>query len=231
MSLTFVSTIKLTCPIAVQILHDRWSWAHPNDPAISDDHVLHRCILHPKHPSSLSHVFTIAVSSAYYREIAAAYTNSWSDASSTQMIIYLSLSCALNVYLTAHIVYVMVYLVWTNETSENRTVRRRIAAMFVQNTLLYLIPTLAFIVLCAQRSLGQNFLFPIMCQIQASLFFFAFVDPADAPLDRVQALSPLLVIMRVAQRRHLDSDGVVVTKDSSSSLNETYPRPMGTLGP
>jgi hypothetical protein len=40
--------------------------------------------------------------------------------------------------------------------------------LFVQSALLYLVPTLIFIVLCAQRSLGQNLLFPILCQIQVS---------------------------------------------------------------
>ena len=40
--------------------------------------------------------------------------------------------------------------------------------MFVQSTLFYLVPTLVFVALCAQRSIGQNLLFPIVCQIQVS---------------------------------------------------------------
>lgn len=120
----------------------------------------------PRLPPALSHTFTIAISITYHQEIAAAYTNSWSGASNAPIITYLSLSCGLNVYLTAHIVF---YMVWTGRAiNATRIMCNRIACMFIQSTLFYLVPTLVFIALCAERSLGQNLLFPIMCQIQAS---------------------------------------------------------------
>ena len=63
----------------------------------------------------------------------------------------------------------MLYLVWTARSlGATQIMCHRIASMFIQSTLFYLVPTLVFIALCAQRSLGQNMLFPIMCQIQAS---------------------------------------------------------------
>ncbi|KAF9652721.1 hypothetical protein BDM02DRAFT_3183406 [Thelephora ganbajun] len=140
---------------------------------------------------------SIAISSVYIGEIAAAYTNSWSDTSNTPIITYLSLSCGLNVYLTAHIALYMVQL--TRKISMSRALCNRIASMFVQSTLFYLIPTLVFIALCAQRDLGQNLLFPTLCQIQP--------------------LSPLLVVMRVAQSRLLDREGAVVTADEILSAS------------
>ena len=109
---------------------------------------------------------SIVISSTYHQEIAAAYTNSWSDASNTSIITYLSLSCGLNVYLTAHIVFNMMQVARNIHTS--RTTCNRIASMFIQSALFYLVPTLVFIALCAQRSFGQNVLFPIVCQIQVS---------------------------------------------------------------
>lgn len=121
---------------------------------------------HPIFSPTLSHISTIVVSSIYNQEIAAAYTNSWSDVSNTPIIAYLSLSCGLNVYLTTHIVLYMARI--TGKISKSRALCNRIASMFVQSTLFYLVPTLVFIALCAQRSLGQNLLFPIICQIQAS---------------------------------------------------------------
>ena len=122
----------------------------------------------PRLPPTLSHTFTIVISTTYHREIAAAYTNSWSGASNAPIIIYLSLSCGLNVYLMAHIVF---YLVWTGRAiNATRIMCNRIACMFLQSTLFYLVPTLVFIALCAEQSLSQNLLFPIVCQIQASFF-------------------------------------------------------------
>ena len=120
----------------------------------------------PNPLSALSHTFTIAVPTIYHQEIAAAYTNSWSDTSNAPIITYLSLSCGLNVYLTAHIVFYMVRA--GHRINTTRIMYNRIACMFVQSTLFYLVPTLVFIALCAEQSLGQNLLFPIVCQIQAS---------------------------------------------------------------
>lgn len=108
-----------------------------------------------------------AVSSTYVPEIAAAYTNHWSNTPSTPSIVYLSLSCGLNAYLTTHIVCCMVQ--FSPKISASRTLCNQIAALFVQSALLYLIPTLILIVLCAHRSLGQSLLFPIVCQIQVRL--------------------------------------------------------------
>ena len=120
----------------------------------------------PNFPPALSHTFTIAISTTYHQEIVAAYTNSWSGSPNAPIIIYLSLSCGLNVYLTAHIA---LYMVWTGRAiNTTRIMCNRIACMFIQSTSFYLVPTLVFIALCAERSLGQNLLFPIMCQIQAS---------------------------------------------------------------
>lgn len=121
---------------------------------------------HPKFSPALSHISAIVVSSIYNQEIAAAYTDSWSDVPNTPIIVYLSLSCGLNVYLTTHIVLHMIRI--TRTISKSRMLCNRIASMFVQSTLFYLVPTLVFIALCAQRSLGQNLFFPIICQIQAS---------------------------------------------------------------
>lgn len=115
---------------------------------------------------AFSHTPMIAVSSAFVEEIAAAYTSTWSNTPSTPVIAYLSLSCGLNVYLTVHIVCHMVQL--TGRRTRSRDLCNRIASMFVQSALLYLVPTLVFVILCAQRSLAQNLLFPIVCQIQAS---------------------------------------------------------------
>lgn len=66
------------------------------------------------------------------------------------------------------------------KVSTSRTLCNRIAALFVQSAFLYLVPTVIFIVLCAQRSLGQNLLFPIVCQIQVSF------DPSPT-LVKIQA--------------------------------------------
>lgn len=118
-------------------------------------------------PPILSYISNIAVSSTYIQDIAAAYTNSWSNAPNIPMIIYLSISCGFNIYLTAHIVCHMVQ--FAPRISTSRALCHRIAALFVQSALLYLIPTFVFIALCAQRSLGQNLLFPILCQLQVSL--------------------------------------------------------------
>ena len=41
---------------------------------------------------------------------------------------------------------------------------------------------------------------------------------ADVPLDHVQSLSPLLVIMRVARHRHLHRDSEMVTADKFLSV-------------
>ena len=120
----------------------------------------------PSIPLALSHISTTVVSSIYNQEIASAYTNSWSDISSTPIIVFLSLSCGLNVYLTIHIVLYMTRI--TRKISRSRALCNRIAFMFVQSALFYLAPTLVFIALCAQRNLGQNLLFPIIFQIQAS---------------------------------------------------------------
>ena len=117
-------------------------------------------------PPALSHTFTIAVSTTYHQEIAAAYTNPRSNGSNAAIIAYLSLSCGLNAYLTAHIVFCMFQMARTVSTT--RVMCHRIAFMFIQSALFYLVPTLVFIALCAERSFSQNLLFPIMCQIQAS---------------------------------------------------------------
>lgn len=117
-------------------------------------------------PPPFSYISNIAVSSTYAQEIAAAYTNPWSSTPSAPIIAYLSLSCGLNVYLTTHIVCYMVQL--TPNLTPSRALCNRIASLFVQSALLYLVPTLIFIVLCAQRNLGQNLLFPVLCQIQVS---------------------------------------------------------------
>ena len=117
-------------------------------------------------PAPFSYPSNTAVSSIYVPEIAAAYTNPWSNTASTPMIAYLSLSCGLNVYLTTHIVCIMVH--FKPKLSSSRALCNRIASLFVQSALLYLVPALIFIILCAQRSLGQNLLFPVVCQIQVS---------------------------------------------------------------
>jgi len=104
----------------------------------------------------------------------------------------------------------------TPKVSRSRVLCNRIASMFVQSTLFYLVPTLVFIALCAQQSLGQNLLFPIICQIQASSVFgrsSGTKTRTDILLDHVQPLSPLLVIMRVAQSRLMNGEGGVVTTD------------------
>jgi hypothetical protein len=120
----------------------------------------------PSFSLTSSHIPATVISSIYHREIATAYTNSWSDAPNTAIITYLSLSCGFNVYLTTHIVFHMAQI--TQKIGPSRSLCHRIAYMFVQSTLFYLVPTLVFIALCAQRSLSQNLFFPIMCQAQAS---------------------------------------------------------------
>ena len=124
------------------------------------------CATIPDFPPTLSHIIITVVSSVYNQEIAAAYTNSWSDNTNTPIVIYLSLSCGLNFYLTAHIVWYMMQT--TRSIGSSRVLCNRIATMFVHSALFYLVPTLVFIALCAQRSLAQNLLFPVICQIQAS---------------------------------------------------------------
>jgi hypothetical protein len=87
--------------------------------------------------------------------------------------------------------------------------------MFVESALIYLVPTLVFIALCARRSIGQNLLFPVICQIQVCSVSFSGSTRAwaDTPFGHLQPLSPLLVIMRVAQSRLLNKEGGVVTTD------------------
>lgn len=126
-----------------------------------------------------SHISAIVISTTYNQEIAATYTNSWSDTSNTMMITYLSLSCGFNVYLTAHIVVYMVQS--TRKNSATRILCNQIASMFVQSTLLYLVPTLVFIALCAERNLGQNLLFPLICQIQVSFVSHSYVLSMQRP--------------------------------------------------
>ena len=72
------------------------------------------------------------------------------------------------------------------------------------------------------------------CVSNPGKYFFAFLCTSDAaaradvPLDHLQPLSPLLVIMRVAQHRHLNRDGVVVTTDELLSASAPH-RPRLTL--
>lgn len=141
-------------------------------------------------------ISSIVVSSTYLPEIAG-NTSSVSIFPNTSIILCLSLSCGLNVYLTTHIVCYMVKL--TPRCSTSRATCHRIASFFVQSALLHLVPTLIFIALCAKRNVAQDLLFPIMCQIQP--------------------LPSLLVIMRVAESRLLKKESSVITTDDIFSIS------------
>ena len=164
-------------------------------------------------PFAPPYVPNIAVSSTCIQDIAAAYTSSWSDTSSAPIIAYLSISCGLNVYLTAHIVWHMVQ--FARKLGTSPTICYSVLSLFVRGALIYLVPTFVFIVLCAQRNLGQNLLFPIVCQLQASAARKSEAGRSEltAPffLNHLQPLSPLLVIMGVAQSRILNGDSAVIT--------------------
>lgn len=88
--------------------------------------------------------------------------------------------------------------------------------MFAQIAAIYVICGLVFIALCIERSFGQNFLLPILCQLQVRRYYLISINKLNI---HPQALAPLFVIMRVAQSRiwpksdhTLTTNGELITK-------------------